>query len=40
MIINYEWVINYIKDNGTNIIIPSNVEIIVQGSFDSLSLDR
>ena len=40
MIINYEWVINYIKDNGTNIIIPSNAEIIEQGSFDSLSLDR
>ena len=39
MNINIEWVINYIKNYGTNIIIPSNAEVIEQGSFDYLSLD-
>lgn len=39
MNINIEWVINYIKNYGTNIIIPSNAEVIEQGSFDCLSLD-
>lgn len=39
MNINSEWVINYIKNYGTNIIIPSNAEVIEQGSFDYSSLD-
>ena len=39
MNINIEWVINYIKNYGTNIIIPSNAEVIEQGSFDYSRLD-
>ena len=40
MTINSEWVIEYIKKHGTDIIIPKDVEIIEQGAFDNLILDN
>ena len=40
MTINSEWVIEYIKKHGTDIIIPKDAKTIEQGAFDNFILDN